>query len=202
MLDLAVGDGTNPSARAVLTKGRLDDGRGRARVSLFRHKHEIESGRTSSVGIEVLGFGPNGQEVLPEGHAHALKEKNNEVDNGPTSATKRQQLSWEEIASKVREVTLSCRTSEPDLPFDFTGAQDYLFLGSRGSRAVPQDDSLWSHCHLPRLCPPHRRGQRWTARDEQRAPLSCPRTVYTSRCSRHQGRHDAAKCPGADSQAA
>lgn len=33
--------------------GALDDGRGRARVSLFRHKHEIESGRTSSVGMEV-----------------------------------------------------------------------------------------------------------------------------------------------------
>jgi len=35
--------------------GALDDGRGRARVSLFRHKHEIETGRTSSVGMEV-GF--------------------------------------------------------------------------------------------------------------------------------------------------
>jgi len=33
--------------------GPLDDGRGRARVALFRHKHEIETGRTSSVGMEV-----------------------------------------------------------------------------------------------------------------------------------------------------
>ena len=33
--------------------GGLDDGRGLARVALFRHKHEIESGRTSSVGMEV-----------------------------------------------------------------------------------------------------------------------------------------------------
>ncbi len=33
--------------------GGLDDGRGRARVTLFRHKHEIETGRTSSVGMEV-----------------------------------------------------------------------------------------------------------------------------------------------------
>ncbi|KAJ2324382.1 hypothetical protein GGH92_010697, partial [Coemansia sp. RSA 2673] len=31
----------------VLTQGRLDDGRGKARVALFRHQHEIESGRTS-----------------------------------------------------------------------------------------------------------------------------------------------------------
>ncbi|KAG0207055.1 hypothetical protein BGX28_001598 [Mortierella sp. GBA30] len=40
----------------VLTKGVLDDGRGKARVNLFRHKHEIESGRTSSVGMEIMGF--------------------------------------------------------------------------------------------------------------------------------------------------
>lgn len=33
--------------------GGLDDGRGRARVGLFRHKHEVETGRTSSVGMEV-----------------------------------------------------------------------------------------------------------------------------------------------------
>ncbi|KAJ1942570.1 hypothetical protein FBU59_003158 [Linderina macrospora] len=40
----------------VLTQGQLDDGRGKARVALFRHKHEIESGRTSSVGMEILGY--------------------------------------------------------------------------------------------------------------------------------------------------
>ncbi|KAJ1912707.1 hypothetical protein H4219_005501 [Mycoemilia scoparia] len=40
----------------VLTKGQLDDGRGRARVNMFRHKHEIETGRTSSIGLEILGF--------------------------------------------------------------------------------------------------------------------------------------------------
>lgn len=34
----------------VLTHGVFDDGRGLARQKLFRHKHEIETGRTSSVG--------------------------------------------------------------------------------------------------------------------------------------------------------
>ena len=37
----------------MTTLGGLDDGRGLARVVLFRHKHEIETGRTSSVGMEV-----------------------------------------------------------------------------------------------------------------------------------------------------
>ena len=50
----------------VLTKGGLDDGRGKARVNLFRHKHEIESGRTSSVGMEILGFDAKCQPVMSE----------------------------------------------------------------------------------------------------------------------------------------
>lgn len=47
----------------VLVKGNLDDGRGKARVNLFRHKHEIESGRTSSVGLEIMGFDSHGEIV-------------------------------------------------------------------------------------------------------------------------------------------
>ena len=47
----------------VLVKGSLDDGRGKARVNLFRHKHEVESGRTSSVGMEIMGFDSCGDVV-------------------------------------------------------------------------------------------------------------------------------------------
>ncbi|PIA16181.1 GTP binding protein, partial [Coemansia reversa NRRL 1564] len=61
MLELRVAVAGNVDAGkstmlGVLTRGRLDDGRGKMRVALFRHKHEIESGRTSSVGMEILGF--------------------------------------------------------------------------------------------------------------------------------------------------
>ena len=45
----------------VLTHGELDNGRGYARQKLFRHKHEAESGRTSSVGNDILGFDSAGQ---------------------------------------------------------------------------------------------------------------------------------------------
>lgn len=44
----------------VLTHGELDNGRGTARQKLFRHKHEMESGRTSSVGNDILGFDGEG----------------------------------------------------------------------------------------------------------------------------------------------
>jgi GTPase len=64
----------------VLVKGGLDDGRGKARVNLFRHKHEVESGRTSSVGMEIMGFDTKGEVV---------------ASNVPG-----RKLSWEEIGQR------------------------------------------------------------------------------------------------------
>jgi GTPase len=79
----------------VLTKGRLDDGRGKARVALFRHKHEIETGRTSSVGMEIMGFGPNGREVTAEMQQAAAKADPNH---------KKKDLSWDEICKEAAKV--------------------------------------------------------------------------------------------------
>ncbi|KAL2821537.1 P-loop containing nucleoside triphosphate hydrolase protein [Aspergillus granulosus] len=67
----------------VLVKGGLDDGRGKARVNLFRHKHEIESGRTSSVGMEIMGF---------DGHGEIV------------SSSQGRKLSWEEIGKRSAKV--------------------------------------------------------------------------------------------------
>jgi len=47
----------------VLTQGELDNGRGRARLNMFRHLHEIQSGRTSSISHEILGFDSAGNSV-------------------------------------------------------------------------------------------------------------------------------------------
>ena len=52
----------------VLTHGELDNGRGHARQKLFRHKHEAESGRTSSVGNDILGFDSHGSVVNRPDH--------------------------------------------------------------------------------------------------------------------------------------
>ncbi|XP_072943334.1 GTP-binding protein 1 [Epargyreus clarus] len=52
----------------VLTHGELDNGRGYARQRLFRHKHEAESGRTSSVGNDILGFDSLGNVVNKPDH--------------------------------------------------------------------------------------------------------------------------------------
>ena len=59
-------DAGKSSMLGVLVKGDLDDGRGKARVNLFRHKHEIESGRTSSVGMEIMGFDSMGKTITSD----------------------------------------------------------------------------------------------------------------------------------------
>ncbi|KAI9030371.1 GTP binding protein [Hyaloraphidium curvatum] len=82
----------------VLTKDVLDDGRGKARVNLFKHKHEIETGRTSSVGLEIMGFDSKGTIVTP----HALGK---------------QRATWEEI----------CAVSSKVISFiDLAGHERYL----------------------------------------------------------------------------
>ena len=62
----------------VLSRGQLDNGRGSARSHVFVHAHELESGRTSNVSTELMGFKGTAQ-VLPV----SLRNKNKENENSP-----------------------------------------------------------------------------------------------------------------------
>ncbi|KAI5846695.1 hypothetical protein BZA05DRAFT_133993 [Tricharina praecox] len=44
----------------TLTTGDLDNGRGKSRLSLLRHRHELVTGVTSSVAWEIVGYKPEG----------------------------------------------------------------------------------------------------------------------------------------------
>ena len=101
----------------VLVKGNLDDGRGKARVNLFRHKHEVESGRTSSVGMEIMGFDTLGNVV---------------ASNVPG-----RKLSWEEIGN--RSVFASTLSYMPEL---IDEGESYQFHRSGRTRTVFADDSF------------------------------------------------------------
>ncbi|KAL3901778.1 MAG: hypothetical protein SGCHY_000356 [Lobulomycetales sp.] len=81
-----------------LTRDVLDDGRGKARVNLFRHKHEIESGRTSSVGTDIMGFDSHGRIVSAK-------------------LLGKQKIGWEEICSNASKVITF---------FDLAGHEKYL----------------------------------------------------------------------------
>jgi GTPase len=47
----------------VLTRGQLDNGRGLARAAVFIHKHEVNTGRTSAVSHQIMGFDSKGEVV-------------------------------------------------------------------------------------------------------------------------------------------
>jgi GTPase len=49
----------------VLSKNILDDGRGSARSKVFNYSHEMNSGRTSSISHEILGYDAEGNQVEP-----------------------------------------------------------------------------------------------------------------------------------------
>ncbi|KAG1862563.1 P-loop containing nucleoside triphosphate hydrolase protein [Suillus subalutaceus] len=86
-------DSGKSTTLGVLTRGPLDDGRGRARVALFRHKHEIETGRTSSVGMEILGFSTAGVPVLPDIPPSA-----------DADVIRRDKLGWDEISAQSAKI--------------------------------------------------------------------------------------------------
>jgi GTPase len=48
----------------TLTSSCLDDGRGSSRTSIMKHRHEIESGRTSTATTHLMGFKSSGEAVV------------------------------------------------------------------------------------------------------------------------------------------
>eukprot|EP00927_Polykrikos_kofoidii_P012310 TRINITY_DN15304_c0_g1_i1.p1 TRINITY_DN15304_c0_g1~~TRINITY_DN15304_c0_g1_i1.p1 ORF type:complete len:552 (+),score=106.82 TRINITY_DN15304_c0_g1_i1:74-1657(+) len=74
----------------VLTKGILDDGRGKARSRVFNFSHEAANGRTSSVAQEIMGFDGDGEQV---------------VSDRPTAATATSKNNaWQHIVSNSQRV--------------------------------------------------------------------------------------------------
>jgi GTPase len=63
-------DSGKSTLTSVLTHGQHDDGRGSARAKVFIHQHELETGRTSSVSENHIGFDSQGNVV---NHAETSK---------------------------------------------------------------------------------------------------------------------------------
>lgn len=56
-------DSGKTSFLGVLTSGKKDNGRGSARLSVFNYPHEIQTGRTSSIGHQIVGYDNEGRNV-------------------------------------------------------------------------------------------------------------------------------------------
>lgn len=59
----------------TLTTSSLDDGRGRSRTSIMKHRHEIESGRTSTSTTHLMGFRHTGEPIAGKDTVRANKRK-------------------------------------------------------------------------------------------------------------------------------
>lgn len=113
-IDIKIGVAGNVDAGksttiGTLTKGILDDGRGKARVHVFNYKHEIISGRTSSIGHQILGFNINGQII------------NTRFDRQP---------SWEEILKQSAKIISF---------YDLAGHEKYLKTTIYGLTSINPD---------------------------------------------------------------
>lgn len=59
----------------TLTTSFLDDGRGSSRTAIMKHRHEIESGRTSTSSSHLLGFRHTGEPIAGRDKIRANKMK-------------------------------------------------------------------------------------------------------------------------------
>ena len=55
---------TSTQRQKKINTGKLDDGRGSARSTVFTHKHESSSGRTSAVSHQLIGFDEKNEQVF------------------------------------------------------------------------------------------------------------------------------------------
>lgn len=121
----------------VLTRGKLDNGRGLVRVNVFQHKHELESGRTSSISQQIMGFNAKGECV-----------NYNPVHNmtwGDIIEQSYKVVSFIDLAGheKYLRTTVSGMTGQmPDYCLLLIGANMGVTRNVRSARAIPR-----------RLCP-------------------------------------------------
>ncbi|ROT37323.1 GTP-binding protein [Sodiomyces alkalinus F11] len=66
----------------TLSTGTLDNGRGRSRLSLFKHRHEVASGMTSSVAQELIGYLDDTVINYAQSHIESWLDIHYESENG------------------------------------------------------------------------------------------------------------------------
>jgi GTPase len=101
-------DSGKSTLTSVLTKGFMDDGRGSARAKVFNHKHEQDTGRTSSISENYLGYDAGGCIV-------------NYPVGGPTSSNAKANA---KAGVGMRE--MSSRSSKIVTLYDLAGHEKYL----------------------------------------------------------------------------
>ncbi|TDZ73143.1 GTP-binding protein 2 [Colletotrichum trifolii] len=66
----------------TLSTGTLDNGRGKSRISLFKHRHEVASGLTSSVAQELIGYKDHAVFNYSQDHVESWMDIHDSAENG------------------------------------------------------------------------------------------------------------------------
>lgn len=101
--------------------GKLDNGNGEARSQVFMHKHEMESGRTSAVSQQIMGFTSTGR---------VTNHKDIDLERS---------LTWAEIVREAAKVITF---------FDLAGHEKYLKTTVAGMIGPSPDYCMLSECHI------------------------------------------------------
>eukprot|EP00796_Vickermania_ingenoplastis_P010593 gene10593-7359_t len=110
-------DSGKSTLTSVLTRGCRDDGRGFARAFVFRHRHEQDTGRTSSVSEHYLGFSATGEVLnFDGGDAEGAAVEGGTPSNGATETFLRHYRPQELSQQSDKIVTL----------YDLAGHEKYL----------------------------------------------------------------------------
>ncbi|KXH66439.1 GTP-binding protein [Colletotrichum salicis] len=66
----------------TLSTGTVDNGRGKSRISLFKHRHEVASGLTSSVAQELVGYKDRAIFNYSQDHVESWIDIHDSAENG------------------------------------------------------------------------------------------------------------------------
>lgn len=81
-------DAGKSSLIGTLKTGHLDDGRGQARSQIMIHKHEIDTGRTSTIATHLLGFDVNMKPIVSIATMGVAGSSNANIKNDADVAAK------------------------------------------------------------------------------------------------------------------
>ncbi|CUG92604.1 GTP-binding elongation factor TU fragment, putative [Bodo saltans] len=141
-------DSGKSTITSVLTRGIRDDGRGHARAFVFNHKHEQDTGRTSSVSENHLGFDAAGNVMNYDGKSVAATvvaattaaaaakhtDPNNSAEENTTTTT----IAKQAHISHISTHDLAMRSDKVITLYDLAGHEKYLKTTVLGmTRSMP-----------------------------------------------------------------
>ena len=146
----------------TLSTSTLDNGRGKSRLSLLKHRHEIVSGVTSSVAPEIFGYPKHSTEQITKrvanygsGNVSSWTDIHNEVDGGrlifvvdSAGHPRYRRTAVRGLLSWVPHWTLCCIAADDD---EETSGEVGATLKSEDILGLPGADVDLSKAHLE-LC--------------------------------------------------